>query len=283
MDIREAGQKIAKLRRNNNITQEELAEKIGVSSQAVSKWENGKNMPDIENLMLIAKLFNVPYSFFIEDESDGHLEYRSRLFNEDNMYTKVKTLAQLEGLEQTLKALEFMRTKHNGQYRKQSKYSGDSERIKYINHPLMMACHAHAMGIKDDNILSAILLHDVVEDTDTAINELPVNEETKEIVNLLTFKVLPNMSKEDSKKIYYQNIAKNKKAVTVKILDRCNNISTMAYVFSKEKIIEYINETEEYIIPLISVLKSEPAPYCNIAFIVKYHIISVLEAIKPFI
>ncbi|MDO4364608.1 MAG: XRE family transcriptional regulator, partial [Clostridia bacterium] len=179
MDIREAGQKIAKLRRNNNITQEELAEKIGVSSQAVSKWENGKNMPDIENLMLIAKLFNVPYSFFIEDESDGHLEYRSRLFNEDNMYTKVKTLAQLEGLEQTLKALEFMRTKHNGQYRKQSKYSGDSERIKYINHPLMMACHAHAMGIKDDNILSAILLHDVVEDTDTAINELPVNEETK--------------------------------------------------------------------------------------------------------
>lgn len=283
MNITETGQKFAKLRRNNNTTQEELAEKIGVSPQAVSKWENGKNMPDIEHLMLIAKLFNVPYSFFVEDESDKHLEYRSRLFNEANMYTKVQTFAQFEGLEQTLKSLEFMRTKHSGQYRRQSKYSGDSEKVKYINHPLMMACHAHAMGINDDDILSAILLHDVVEDTDTAINELPVNEETKEIVNLLTFKILPNMSKEASKKIYYQNIAKNKKAVTVKILDRCNNISTMAYVFSKEKIIEYINETEEYIIPLISVLKSEPAPYCNIAFIVKYHIISVLEAIKPFI
>lgn len=281
MDIRETGQKIVKLRHNNKITQEELAEKIGVSSQTVSKWENGKNMPDIEHLMDIAKLFNVPYSFFIEDENDEHLEYRSRLFNEDNMYTKVKTFAQFEGLEQTLKSLEFMRAKHNGQYRRQSKYSGDNEKVKYINHPLMMACHAHAMGIKDDDILSAILLHDVVEETDTAINELPVNEETKEIVNLLTFKLLPNMSKEESKKIYYQNIAKNKKAVTVKILDRCNNISTMAYVFSKEKIIEYINETEEYIIPLISVLKSEPAPYCNIAFVVKYHIISVLEAIKP--
>lgn len=281
MDIRETGQKIVKLRHNNKITQKELAEKIGVSSQAVSKWENGKNMPDIEHLMDIAKLFNVPYSFFIEDENDEHLEYRSRLFNEDNMYTKVKTFAQFEGLEQTLKSLEFMRAKHSGQYRKQSKYSGDNEKVKYINHPLMMACHAHAMGIKDDDILSAILLHDVVEETDTAINELPVNEETKEIVNLLTFKVLPNMLKEESKKIYYQNIAKNKKTVTVKILDRCNNISTMAYVFSKEKIIEYINETEEYIIPLISVLKSEPAPYCNIAFVVKYHIISVLEAIKP--
>ena len=70
MDIKETGQKIAKLRHNNKITQEELANKIGVSSQAVSKWENGKNMPDIENLMLITKLFNVPYSFFIEDESD---------------------------------------------------------------------------------------------------------------------------------------------------------------------------------------------------------------------
>ena len=65
MDIKETGQKIAKLRHNNKITQEELANKIGVSSQAVSKWENGKNMPDIENLMLIAKLFNVPYSFFL--------------------------------------------------------------------------------------------------------------------------------------------------------------------------------------------------------------------------
>lgn len=76
MDIRETGQKIVKLRHNNKITQEELAEKIGVSSQAVSKWENGKNLPDIEHLMLIAKLFNVPYSFFIEDENDEHLEYR---------------------------------------------------------------------------------------------------------------------------------------------------------------------------------------------------------------
>ena len=281
MDIKETGQKIAKLRHNNKITQEELANKIGVSSQAVSKWENGKNMPDIENLMLIAKLFNVPYSFFIEDESDKHLKYRSRLFDEDSMYTKVQTFAQFEGLEQTLKSLDFMRTKHSGQYRRQSKYSGDSEKVEYINHPLMMACHAQAMRIKDDDILSAILLHDVVEETDTTSNELPVNEETKEIVELLTFKLLPNMSKEISKNIYYQNIAKNKKAVTVKILDRCNNISTMAYVFSKEKIIGYINETEEYIIPLISVLESEPAPYCNIAFIVKYHIISILEAIKP--
>ena len=107
MDIRETGQKIVKLRHNNKITQEELAEKIGVSSQAVSKWENGKNLPDIEHLMDIAKLFNVPYSFFIEDENDEHLEYRSRLFNEDNMYTKVKTFAQFEGLEQTLKSLEL--------------------------------------------------------------------------------------------------------------------------------------------------------------------------------
>ena len=78
MDIRETGQKIVKLRHNNKITQEELAEKIGVSSQAVSKWENGKNLPDIEHLMLIAKLFNVPYSFFIENENDEHLEYRSK-------------------------------------------------------------------------------------------------------------------------------------------------------------------------------------------------------------
>lgn len=53
------GEKIKDLRKSTNITQEELAEKIGVSRQAVTKWESDAGMPDVENLKNIATLFNI--------------------------------------------------------------------------------------------------------------------------------------------------------------------------------------------------------------------------------
>lgn len=53
------GQKIGNLRREKSLTQEELAEKLGVSPQAVSKWENDVSCPDIMLLPEIAKLFDV--------------------------------------------------------------------------------------------------------------------------------------------------------------------------------------------------------------------------------
>ena len=51
------GQKIGSLRREKEWTQEELAEKLGVSAQAVSKWENDVSCPDIMLLPEISKLF----------------------------------------------------------------------------------------------------------------------------------------------------------------------------------------------------------------------------------
>ena len=46
MNAKEIGAKIAALRKKQGITQEALAEQVGVSAQAVSKWENGWNLPD---------------------------------------------------------------------------------------------------------------------------------------------------------------------------------------------------------------------------------------------
>lgn len=54
----EFGEKIQKLRNQNNWTQEELAEKLYVSRTAVSKWESGKGYPNIDSLKDVAKLFN---------------------------------------------------------------------------------------------------------------------------------------------------------------------------------------------------------------------------------
>jgi len=50
---------IIKLRKENNYSQEVLAEKIGVSRQAVSKWERNEASPDIQNIQLLADIFDV--------------------------------------------------------------------------------------------------------------------------------------------------------------------------------------------------------------------------------
>lgn len=50
---------IKKYRDSLNLSQEELAEKIYVSRQSISNWENGKNYPDIHSLLLLSALFNV--------------------------------------------------------------------------------------------------------------------------------------------------------------------------------------------------------------------------------
>ena len=59
------GEKLSKLRKENGISQEELAEKLNISRQAISKWENNESLPDTENLITIAKLFNVSIDFLV--------------------------------------------------------------------------------------------------------------------------------------------------------------------------------------------------------------------------
>ena len=53
------GKRIASLRKENNLTQEQLAEMLNVTPQAVSKWENDIACPDISLLPELAKTFNV--------------------------------------------------------------------------------------------------------------------------------------------------------------------------------------------------------------------------------
>ena len=53
------GKKISELRKEKGITQEELADKLGVSPQAVSKWESGKSAPSTTNLLALAELFGL--------------------------------------------------------------------------------------------------------------------------------------------------------------------------------------------------------------------------------
>lgn len=50
---------LIRLRKEKGLSQEELADKLSVSRQAVSKWERGEALPDTDNLIRLAKLYNV--------------------------------------------------------------------------------------------------------------------------------------------------------------------------------------------------------------------------------
>ena len=58
------GKNIAELRKENNMTQLELADRMGISFQAVSNWERGNSMPDISKLPELADLFSVTVDKF---------------------------------------------------------------------------------------------------------------------------------------------------------------------------------------------------------------------------
>lgn len=65
------GKFIQEERKKLNITQEELANMIHVSNKAVSKWENGKGMPSIDYIVLLAKTFNVSVTEILEGKRNN--------------------------------------------------------------------------------------------------------------------------------------------------------------------------------------------------------------------
>ena len=68
MDQIKAGKFIATLRKEKELTQEQLGEKLGVTNKTISRWENGNYMPDIEMLSLLSKEFDVSINELISGE-----------------------------------------------------------------------------------------------------------------------------------------------------------------------------------------------------------------------
>ncbi len=82
----ELGQKIRQLRFKARLTQEQLAEQLGVSAQAVSKWENAATMPDITQLPLLAEVFGITIDDLFDltaEQRFSRIEHRMDI--EDNL------------------------------------------------------------------------------------------------------------------------------------------------------------------------------------------------------
>ena len=78
MDQDKSGKFIAKLRKDKNMTQEQLAEKMGVSINAVSKWERGLSFPDVSLYKGLCKELGISIEELINGEKDNSEEAKEK-------------------------------------------------------------------------------------------------------------------------------------------------------------------------------------------------------------
>lgn len=201
-------------------------------------------------------------------------KFQDVIFSVEELLRRVQKYAEKNNMEYTLRALVLMQQYHDGSYRK-----GEGN-IPYIIHPLTMAYQAIAFGIADDVLLPICLLHDVIEDTSATKEDLEMPEPVTQAVLLLTYDKSMASTPKEAKKKYYEQISHNQLASIVKLLDRCNNISTMAAAFSRAKLVDYINETETYVLSLLDMVEQQYEEYCSVTFLLRYHMMSILESLK---
>ena len=87
MNQEKIGKFICYLRKENKMTQQELAEKLNVTDRAISNWENGKNMPDLSLFKPICDIFNISINELLSGEKLQENEYQEKL--EENIINTV--------------------------------------------------------------------------------------------------------------------------------------------------------------------------------------------------
>lgn len=97
-------EKLQKLRKENNMSQEQLADKLDVSRQSVSKWESGQTYPEMDKLLTMCKLFNITLDDLTNDEvqySEVKTKNKNSFDNlvDDVMYIIDKTFVMFSTLE----------------------------------------------------------------------------------------------------------------------------------------------------------------------------------------
>jgi len=90
INLEKIGNKIAELRKRKNLKQNELADILYVTHQAVSKWENGKSIPSIEIMYELTKLFNVSIDYLLEDTEIRENDYETKL----RLYPRESVISQ---------------------------------------------------------------------------------------------------------------------------------------------------------------------------------------------
>ena len=143
-----------------------------------------------------------------------------------------------------------------------------------------MTCHLLSMQIEEDAILAVSLLHDVCNKSGVDPEELPFSETVRHSVKLLTKYKDPALTEDEQNMQYFDGISQDRIAAVVKLVERCNNVSTMIQVFSRERLSEYIVETEKFVLPLLKEVRRTWPEYGNLTHLVKIQMVPMLESAK---
>ncbi len=92
-------EKIYELRKTNKLSQEQLAEKIGVSRQSISKWESGETSPELERVVALSEVFDVTTDYLLKSKDVDELTIRTdRLEKEQNEFREKMILIQIKNI-----------------------------------------------------------------------------------------------------------------------------------------------------------------------------------------
>ena len=129
------GEKIYKLRTKRSMTQEQLAEKIGVSRQSVSKWETDSAIPDIEKLKLLAEFYRS-----VRCSEDGKIYLKLKcVLVQDSAETQMTGLVKTDESDGNISV--DMVKKENG-------YEGEAEiPVSYLENPVNIKTQESCMMI----------------------------------------------------------------------------------------------------------------------------------------
>ena len=268
-----AGERIRAARKVKGISQERLGEKLGVSFQAVSTWESGKFVPDTDHLPALSEELDLSLDALFAEEDSGW-ELKPVNFDQDHMFTFVKTKARENGLRQSLAVMDLLRKAH-GDQKRWSRYGFETS---YMVHPLTLACHAFAMGLKNDDVIAACLAHDMVEDSGITLSALPVGERVREAVGLVS-KNLYDHEDPDWEDKYYKAIRRNPLACLVKCLDRVHNLAGLADGYSRKEMVSYTRETDRYYPDLLKEVRKVPE-WNDAWWLLRYQLNSLEETLK---
>lgn len=97
MEFMEFAEKLTALRKGRELTQEQLAEQLGVSRQSVSKWESGQVIPEVEKIVALSKTFNVTLDSLLKPSEIDELSVKTdllelqqkQLLNREQTRTKI--------------------------------------------------------------------------------------------------------------------------------------------------------------------------------------------------
>ena len=87
MDQVKIGKFIAELRKEKNMTQQQLGDKIGVSFKTISKWENGRGMPDLSSLKPLSESLDISINELLSGEKIKKEQYVNKL--EENIINTI--------------------------------------------------------------------------------------------------------------------------------------------------------------------------------------------------